>query len=497
MKTKTSKSALVVMILTFLGFGLGYVNIFFVLPKFLTEEELGAYKVLFDLSYLIYPFLQFGGVNIINKFFFDQTEEGKNNLFGFSSLLFFAGLLIFIPFFISFDQSILETLGFGVENYRPELKWIICGLVVVIGGVNLLGSHLRNYSLLSGFNFFNSIWLRITVSIAFVLYGFACIDFNESLGLLLILLAVGFIVLLIHALLKTKLRLIPKLSTITTRRSSMLSYGAVMLIGFGSTVFIGKIDTIMTGGIIGLSFAGIYSVAMAFSSIIEVPRRAINQVLIPHVSKAFSEDNIAKIQDVYKESSITMFFMSSFLFLGLILNIDDLLTFLPNAEVYKAGKWVVVILSLAKVFDAIWGINSEILILSKYYKLNIILLVFLLFTTVGLNLIFINDELLITGTAIATGITVVLYNTVRGVILYWKYRIQPFTKAHLIVCIAIATAIIISMLIEYFSFGIWVNLVSKSLVVTSIFAVIFLMFSISNTLDSFKEGLFKKLKLNK
>ena len=495
MKTKTSKSALVVMILTFLGFGLGYVNIFFVLPKFLSEEELGAYKVLFDLSYLIYPFLQFGGVNIINKFFFDQTEEGKKYLLSFSSLLFFSGLLIFVPFFVAFDQSILDALGFGVENYKPELKWIICGLILVIGGVNLLGSHLRNYSLLIGFNFFNSIWLRITVTIAFVLFGFVYIDFNESLILLLGLVALGFIALLIHAVLKTNLRLIPKLSEITTSRSSMLSYGAVMLIGFGSTVFISKIDTIMTGGIIGLSFAGIYSVAIAFSSIIEVPRRAINQVLIPHVSKAFSEDNIGKIEDVYKESSITMFFMSSFLFLGLILNIDDLLTFLPNAEVYKAGKWVVIILSLAKVFDAIWGINSEILILSKYYKLNIVLLVFLLFTTVGLNLIFINDELLITGTAIATGITVVLYNSARGIILYWKYKIQPFTKSHLLVFIAITVATLICLLIESMAFGIWVNLFFKSLVVTVVFGISFFMFPISRTLDKFKEGLLEKFNI--
>ena len=45
-----------------------------------------------------------------------------------------------------------------------------------------------------------------------------------------------------------------------------------MLIGFGSTVFINKIDTLMTSGIIGLASAGIYSVAMAFSSIIEIPR---------------------------------------------------------------------------------------------------------------------------------------------------------------------------------------------------------------------------------
>ena len=97
----------------------------------------------------------------------------------------------------------------------------------------------------------------------------------------------------------------------------------------------------------------------------------------------------------------------------MFLSIDDLLEFLPNSEIYLSGKWVVIILGAAKVFDALWGVNSEILILSKFYKYNIILLVILLFTTVGLNLIFINDELLITGTAIATAITV-YYTTLFG-----------------------------------------------------------------------------------
>mgnify|MGYP006226985027 FL=1 len=192
----------------------------------------------------------------------------------------------------------------------------------------------------------------------------------------------------------------------------MLGYGGVMLIGFGSTVFINKIDTLMTSGIIGLASAGIYSVAMAFSSIIEIPRRSVNQVLIPSISKAFTENDTRKIEEVYKESSITLFFMSSFLFLCMYLSIGDLLEFLPNSEMYLSGKWVVIILGAAKVFDALWGVNSEILILSKYYKYNIVLLVVLLFTTVGLNLIFINDELLITGTAIATAITVLLLSLI-------------------------------------------------------------------------------------
>ena len=218
--------------------------------------------------------------------------------------------------------------------------------------------------------------------------------------------------------------------------------------------------------------------------------------MIPSISKAFTENDTRKIEEVYKESSITLFFMSSFLFLCMYLSIGDLLEFLPNSEMYLSGKWVVIILGAAKVFDALWGVNSEILILSKYYKYNIVLLVVLLFTTVGLNLIFINDELLITGTAIATAITVLLYNVIRGIILYWKLRVLPFSKSHLWILstslLVIISQVFISDLIQT---GL-LRIILNTILAGGMFLVLLVKFELSTSLTNYRAQLLKLFGIN-
>ena len=218
--------------------------------------------------------------------------------------------------------------------------------------------------------------------------------------------------------------------------------------------------------------------------------------MIPSISKAFTDNDTRKIEEVYKESSITLFFMSSFLFLCMYLSIGDLLEFLPNSEMYLSGKWVVIILGAAKVFDALWGVNSEILILSKYYKYNIVLLVVLLFTTVGLNLIFINDELLITGTAIATAITVLLYNVIRGIILYWKLRVLPFCKSHLWILSTSLVVIILQVFISDIIQSGLLRIILNTILAGGMFLVLLVKFELSTSLTNYRAQLLKLFGIN-
>ena len=188
--------------------------------------------------------------------------------------------------------------------------------------------------------------------------------------------------------------------------------------------------------------------------------------------------------------------MSSFLFLCMYLSIGDLLEFLPNSEMYLSGKWVVIILGAAKVFDALWGVNSEILILSKYYKYNIVLLVVLLFTTVGLNLIFINDELLITGTAIATAITVLLYNFIRGIILYWKLSVLPFSKYHLWILSTSLVVIILQVFISDIIQTGLLRIILNTILAGGMFLVLLVKFELSTSLTNYRAQLLKLFGIN-
>lgn len=492
MLTKTSKSAAMIMILTVLGFGLGYINIFFVLPRFLTKEEIGVYRVLFDLVFIIFPLLQLGGVNILNKYFFHETEKGKGSLIGFTITVFFAFTVLFMILFLAFKRQILGAVGLNT-GLIGGIEWCVISLVIIIGLVNLIGSHLRNYNELAAFNIYNSFYLRVVAMIAFIGYGIKMYSYEQANYYMVFLLAAGLIILWLFSIRKTGVVIKPERFKGQTPRRDLLNYGGIMLLGYGSTLIITKIDTVMTGGIIGPEFAGVYSIALALSSIIEVPRRSISQVLIPQVSERFSKDDFGQIHKIYINSSLSLFFLSTFLFCGLIGNLDDFLQLIPNSRDYVSGKNVVIILALAKVFDAFWGINSEILILSKFYRWNMYLMVVLLVLTVGLNFIFINDELLITGTAIATGLTVLLYNILRGAVLYFKYKMLPFSINHIKIMVVMIIAYL-PVWFEWLDFSnIWLSMTVKSLWIGMVYLLALMKLNISPEIDNFKKLLIAKI----
>jgi O-antigen/teichoic acid export membrane protein len=93
---------------------------------------------------------------------------------------------------------------------------------------------------------------------------------------------------------------------------------------------------------------------------------------------------------------------------------------------YSAGKTVVIIICLGKLFDLATGLNGTILTLSKYYIYDTYIMVGLIFITVTLNY-FLIPIYGMNGAAIALAIATIYYNLIRYLIVWWKLGMQPFT----------------------------------------------------------------------
>ena len=74
---------------------------------------------------------------------------------------------------------------------------------------------------------------------------------------------------------------------------------------------------------------------------------------------------------------------------------------------------------LARVIDLGMGCNHEIIVFSKYYKVNLPLQFLLVGVVMGTNTLLI-PEFKITGAALATCISVIIYNLLRYWYLKWK-----------------------------------------------------------------------------
>src|SRR5690554_6380933 len=167
-----------------------------------------------------------------------------------------------------------------------------------------------------------------------------------------------------------------------------------------------------------------YGVAIYIATVIGVPYRSMYQIVNPLTAKLLNEKNKKDLEILYKKSSLTLFIISGFIFLMIILNINELYKLIN--ESYVDGLIVVFIIGLTKLVDSLLGNNNAILFNSDYYRMVLFLGVFLAVLTIILNMVFI-PLYGINGAAFATFIAILIYNISTIIFVYNKFSILPFS----------------------------------------------------------------------
>ena len=101
-------------IANYLGVAIGFFVTFLVLPKYLTQEQIGLTRVMVDAAMLFTSFAQLGTNASILRFF-PYFKDGKDNhgIFGWSVLIPLIGFTLFAAAFLIFREPLL--------NMRPRL----------------------------------------------------------------------------------------------------------------------------------------------------------------------------------------------------------------------------------------------------------------------------------------------------------------------------------------------------------------------------------------
>ena len=186
-----------------------------------------------------------------------------------------------------------------------------------------------------------------------------------------------------------------------SRFKKMMNYGLYSLLGAGGTQIVLQIDSVMVSGEISLDANGIYSIAFFMGLVIEMPKRSITQVVTPLIAQASDKADKEAIRLLYRQSSINQFILGGLLLVGIWANLDNLYSFIPNGEIYATGMGVVLFIGLGKLSDMLFGVNGEIIVMSKYYRFNVVAVGLLALLTIGLNLLLI-PEYGIEGAAMAS-----------------------------------------------------------------------------------------------
>ena len=457
----------------YIGIFIGAVNTILIYP-FVFEsnpEYWGLLQILVSYSVIFSSFSHLGGPSIFLRFF--PKAQVKSELLSFTLSL---GFLLFALLFLFFKDSLLSFID-SSPLLHDHFYWVGV-LVFALSFFDLFSSVSRSYLDSSTPVFLNEVFVRICVLVLLVFYHYDWIIFNQFL---LCFISIYLIKLLILLLLQFKnKRLTFSLQFNKSDLKNQFKYGLYVITGGGAAILVSRFDMLMIEHYLDLKQVAYYGLAFFIGSVIKVPSRSISSISSPLIAKSFEENNLSNIQSIYSKSSINLFIMGAVIFLCILLNIDDILSILPDK--FSQGKIVVLFIGAAQLVNLVAGLHGLILIHSSYYKSIVYFNLFLFLITFFTNLIFI-PMYGINGAALATFISILLFNTVRMIYVYKKMNFQPFSTKTVITFLMIVVIYFGLCYIPLTSMPL-VNIVIKSLIACLLVAFTVQYFKLSDDISS-------------
>ena len=420
-------------LLSYSGIVLGYINVLYLFPAYLTAGEIGITRVVQDFAMLLVSFAQLGTRASIIRYF-PSMQNNRSKADSFFSLMLFLSLIGYLIFLLLAYGLKNPLLGLFIEK-SPEVVtyfWLVLVLVLIMVIHNVISDFTRSFLEILVPNFLKEVLLRLWTTLSIAAYIIGWVDFDGFVYCIVGAYLLNLVILSAYLFAKTSTRFKPnffnelKFSEI----KPIITYGLYALIGASGAIIVSKVDVVMVTSMLGTFETGIYTLAFYMAVIIEVPRRVVTQISAPLISRHLESVDLRGIRDIYTKSSINLFIIGFLFLIGILTNLDNIYHYVPNNEIYEAGKLVVIFVGLGKLIDMSFGLNGEIIILSKYYKINILLTGFLALITIATNYYLI-PIYGITGAAVGTTFSIVIFNLLKFIFIWVKFKLQPFTLNHL------------------------------------------------------------------
>lgn len=479
-------------IIAYIGIGIGFVIVIFILPKYFTPEEVGIRNLVFDIALLFTQLFTLGNGSALIKYYpiFKDNEEKKAGLLTFTHLVpLIILLLIFIFYLLPFNfvEFLFEEKS---ANIIPYFKYcIMIGMLLSYSALYEYYARIVNSFLLPKAN--REILLRMLSILLMVAYGYDYITFNQFWIdiTILHLIILGINIYHTRSIEKVSFRIDTNFFNKKSLRPIIL-YSLFAALTGGATILTMKFDSVMVASMIGLEQTAVYTIAIFIVTVIETPRKSLSQVIGPIISTSFANNDITTISDIYKKTSINQVLIGGAIFTLIWLNIDYLFMLMPQGEFYSAGKPVILLLGVAKMVDMISSCNTTIISLSKIYKFNLYTFLFLLFCTVVTNYILIPIYGII-GAALATLISVTVFNLIQSLIVYRWLQLSPFHKNIMLPTLLFGALMSLSFLPISFS-NPYVGILITSCFITSLYLCLVLFTNSAKDLRELLVGIILK-----
>lgn len=489
-QTKSIQSTTMIMI----GFAIGAYNMLVLSPKILSTEQLGLTRIIADAGLTLAMLCTLGSIPVIYKFFpFYKSYLKKESidLPYVTGMLCLAGTIIMI--FIGWLCKDIIVRKFSEKSplfveysylVYPYSLLMLCFMWMESFAISL---HKGVYS-----NTFREILPRLIFTIILLLFSFSILSERQ----LYVLFSFSYLipVILLYILLKKTghFRIVPKISSLTTRLGGKMASFGLFVFGAQFLNLLSKtVDTFIISAKSnnGLADTAIFTIATYIVTLMEVPQRSMNSVTIPVLAESWKNKDLDHIGRIYKKSVTNLLVVGLAMFSLLWLNLNNIALFLGKN--FNGIEIVILFMGIAKLIDLGTGANSQIIGTSSYWKVDFTTNVIYTIVALPLNYFLISKFGLL-GAAYSTLISVTFYNAMRFGFLWYKFGMQPYTKNDLIVVLISVISILIVSRIPIIS-NLYLDCTIRLLAFITLFTPTIYLLKISPQINEWLEKIFKQM----
>lgn len=426
-------------VFTYLGIGLGFVNVTLLYPRILASDEFGLTRLLLSVVTISAQIAQLGAENTVVRFFPYFRSEGKahNGLLGM--VLVFGGMVSALAVLVLASLHGVLAEVFSDRNALFErFGLLVLPLVVSEIYFILLRSYSRSVRRAVQPTFLREFVLRVLQTVLVL------VQFWWPMPLALFLWLYVGTFLLTTILLAGDLyragewdlgwaqRKLPR-----RLRGSMAVYSGYTLSGTVAGIVLGNLDQLMVGALLsdGVRYVAYYAVGFYFGSVIATPGRALAQVAMPFLADAWKRRDRALIQDLYTRSALVQTVAGGAFYTGLLACATPMFGLLP-AE-YAQALPVALIIGAAYLLNGTIGLSASVISMSKAYRMDAWTSLIVLGSNVLLGLLLIPAVGMV-GAAWATLVSLVVVNIYRTWFLRVRYGLWPFSLRILVLLVSVA-----------------------------------------------------------
>ncbi|MBM3444583.1 MAG: hypothetical protein FJX83_06295 [Bacteroidetes bacterium] len=435
-------------IFIYAGFAIGAFNVLFLFPRYFTPEQFGLTRVLLDIALIVSTLCAAGLLPVAMRFYpfyKHHLPKKQNDLFTWSmgaAGIFFLLMVLIFPW--------LQPWAMRKFGYRSPMLAHHLPLVLPLAASLITISVLEVFAWIVGrtavANFLKEFLFRLLTLLLILAWISGTVVGFENFILFYSLLFVPSAALMAWVVWQSgEFSWSFRASKVTRRYGPIMTkYGIAYLASAVLNILAKTNDTLIIASQSqgGLADAAIFTIATYLITVMEVPQRSLVASASPAIAMAWKNNDVNKLERLYKKTALNLLIIALGI-LGVVLCCLPLLEQLLGKG-YQGLTLLMIILGIGKLIDLGTGLNSQILQLSKHWKIDLLTNMGFVVLAIVLNY-FLTKNYGIMGTAVGSVSSILAFNAVRFIYIKKIYGMQPFGTEN-IKAIALAVGIAVPLI---------------------------------------------------